>query len=1368
MNYGQSLQMSLLFYESQKSGKLGNNFIIPWRGDSCLDDGKSIGIDLSGGFFDAGDTVKFNFPMASSFSLIGWSLLEFGDGYSSVKEYDHALALFRWALNYMIKCHTSKYELVVQVGDGQVDHNYWGPVETQKLSRPVYTINAKNPGSDIAFEYAVCFAIATILWKTLDPAFSAVCYGHAVDLYDFANTYQGKYSDSVPQVQEYYKSWSGFQDEMVWASLWMYKLELFLENSTNSDIYKTHFFDNNAFMLTAKLTWGQNWDDKIYGALVLASQLFPNSLYSSRTENFLDFWRNTLTKTPAGLAWLDQWGSLRYNANTCFMSLLYYKFSKKVQYRDFAVSQINYMLGNNPTGFSYQIGYGKKYPLNPHHRNSHGAWAGQIETPVQNRHILYGALVGGPDAQDKYTDSRPDFTLNEVALDYNSGFTGSLAGLASLFPVAYAPLNISMKNPNDIEYELYTSTQYSSASFIDIRIIFMNKTCYPPRKCINPVFMYQSKTLKSPIQILSSNCNAVVNADNSISTTTGIYEGSEQTYQLEIQIRVTSDYKTDLSYNGLLNSLVLNKNILVRENGQNIYGVGTIPTPAPIIPSVSFVDVFKQMYSTIHSNYFSKTNGAPLHAIETPVVEAPDYGHETTSEAYSYWMLLEVYNAILTNKNDGVISAWAMMEKQIIPTQDLQPTNSSYKPITPATYTDELDTPEEYPTQMQPNIPVGTDPISSDLQTTYGADVVYGMHWLLDVDNIYGFGNKGDGVSSPSYFNTFQRGRMEGVWDTIPQPSWEVMKWGGVNGYLDLFTAPGPYSPQWKYTNAPDADARVVQAMHLLYKLKPSLTNSSLLQKTTKMGDFLRYSMFDKFFKPIGCQNKTMTNSTPYNNCHYLVSWYYAWGGSVSTQNAWAWKIGCSHVHFGYQNPMMSYALSSVMKPSSSTGASDWSKSLKRQIELYKWLQSSEGAIAGGATNSLNGRYESYPVGSSTFYGMIYQEAPVFNNPDSNLWIGWQVWSLQRVAEYYYYSADESVRGLLDKWIGWIVANSTFSSTNISYPISIAWTGQPNTFDPAKPDGLNANLHVKITQSGFDIGTASSLARVLMYYGGATKNTRMRDIASTILSFLWINQKDSLGVSVPSVQDFTQQHNNSHISSSFQGKMPSGALINKDSTFTSMRPFYKDLPESLTIRYHRFWEQVEFASACLDYEILFNNLIAPTPMPVLQPYYIYLSGDITITKFPLYGNLTVSLTKDFIEYIPIVKKNDEIRYIENSIETIVHINYNSIAPTPIPVVPTPTPSSVKPILTLQSQFWDGGFANTYTLTNPSSAPLANWKLSLSFAKDTVITAFWSVKQTTPTTFMGLDYNATIPAGQSITFGFQGTFVSNRTIDIIVS
>ena len=58
-DYNQVLELSILFFEAQRSGKLPASNRIPWRGDSALDDGSDVGVDLTGGWYDGKTSALF-------------------------------------------------------------------------------------------------------------------------------------------------------------------------------------------------------------------------------------------------------------------------------------------------------------------------------------------------------------------------------------------------------------------------------------------------------------------------------------------------------------------------------------------------------------------------------------------------------------------------------------------------------------------------------------------------------------------------------------------------------------------------------------------------------------------------------------------------------------------------------------------------------------------------------------------------------------------------------------------------------------------------------------------------------------------------------------------------------------------------------------------------------------------------------------------------------------------------------------------------------------------------------------------------------------------------------------------------------------
>ena len=220
-DYARHIELSLLFYECQRSGPLPKTNRIFWRHDSLVDAGSDVGVDLTGGYYDAGDNVKFNFPGASALTLLAWSGIDFAEGYKKAGQWDYYLDTIKWGADYFMKCHSGKDELYVQVGNGQTDHQYWYPPEYIQYDVPSYKITASKPGSDVAAETAAFLAATSILYKSIDSAYSDTCLKHAIEIYDFADKYRGAYSDSVNAAQGFYTSYSGFNDELVWGAAWL-------------------------------------------------------------------------------------------------------------------------------------------------------------------------------------------------------------------------------------------------------------------------------------------------------------------------------------------------------------------------------------------------------------------------------------------------------------------------------------------------------------------------------------------------------------------------------------------------------------------------------------------------------------------------------------------------------------------------------------------------------------------------------------------------------------------------------------------------------------------------------------------------------------------------------------------------------------------------------------------------------------------------------------------------------------------------------------------------------------------------------------------------------------------------------------------
>ncbi len=513
-NYGEALQKSVLFYEAQRSGAISTSSIptrLEWRWDAQLTDGKKEGLDLTGGWVDAGDNIKFGITNAYTAGLLAFGAIEYKDAYIKSGQMKWLQNQLRWINDYFIKSHTAPNVFWAQVGMTANDHNNWVPIEVTHLmnDRTAIRLDAQNPGTEVAMGTAAAMAASSIVFKDSDPEYAEKLLKHAKELYSFGDTYKGVFSDVIkktdPQGAAAYTSHSGYNDELVWGSIWLYKaMEAFNTGSGGEYLTKAKEYYNGIGkeqnQSVHKYKWAHCWDDQSFGCYILMSQIEPqNTEYRQDAERWLNWWTvggtennadgTRVTYTPGGHARLDNWGSLRYAANTALFAFVYSDKldagDKKTRYHDFAVRQINYILGDNPRKSSYMVGFGSNPPQHPHHRTAHSSWGQKMDTPSEHRHILYGALVGSPDSSDGFNDEISDYVSNEVAIDYNAALTGNLARMYSEFggtpiPESSFPLPDKSHEPKD-EWPVFANTYFNGTSGTQFTLTVENRSSWPVR-----------------------------------------------------------------------------------------------------------------------------------------------------------------------------------------------------------------------------------------------------------------------------------------------------------------------------------------------------------------------------------------------------------------------------------------------------------------------------------------------------------------------------------------------------------------------------------------------------------------------------------------------------------------------------------------------------------------------------------------------------------------------------------------------------------------------------------------------------------------------------------------------------------------------
>lgn len=158
--------------------------------------------------------------------------------------------------------------------------------------------------------------------------------------------------------------------------------------------------------------------------------------------------------SPGGLIYKPGGSNLQHATTIAFISLVYANYLERSSQtincgtvgvgpallRQIAKRQVDYILGDNPNGISYMVGYSNYFPQRIHHRGSSlpsvkyqpqfiACKEGSVyfNSSNPNPNVLVGAVVGGPGEDDEYEDDRADFRKSEPTTYINAPFVGTLA-----------------------------------------------------------------------------------------------------------------------------------------------------------------------------------------------------------------------------------------------------------------------------------------------------------------------------------------------------------------------------------------------------------------------------------------------------------------------------------------------------------------------------------------------------------------------------------------------------------------------------------------------------------------------------------------------------------------------------------------------------------------------------------------------------------------------------------------------------------------------------------------------------------------------------------------------------------------------------
>jgi hypothetical protein len=463
------------FYGYQRAGlKQGtgsaNNCNSGWADATHFGDNYN-GSPLDGGWYDAGDYVKFGMNLGYTVYCLLKGYDFFPGGYSDEYKFDHSsganqipdiLDEIKYATDYLCKAVIDSNTIVLDVGNANNDHNL--PI-TERANDPDGRSGANEiylcTGADIPLTYAACLALMSTLYRKYDSTYSKLCLTKAKSAFVFgkkkieAGGESNFYCKPQGDFYVYEKSDDGsymnrdINERMIAAGI-----ELYRATKNGDPIYKQWAkkgfsgggFNCIGFEIIGPLASVEVWRQ---GLDVGCGGLKGN----------IGFIKNHIQKTGVfkGVFQNNGWGTAADVGTAAFEFGLAYVVTADQADRDsnlnLCKTHVNWVTGTNSKSQSFVCGFGiNGGPTSIHYRSS-------ATKPIP------GAVVAGPDPAGAWLNDGTKYQFTEVAINYNAGLVGAIGFLRAISNTSTSDTSVKVTSPFAVSPKSNFDFSKSSVTF---------------------------------------------------------------------------------------------------------------------------------------------------------------------------------------------------------------------------------------------------------------------------------------------------------------------------------------------------------------------------------------------------------------------------------------------------------------------------------------------------------------------------------------------------------------------------------------------------------------------------------------------------------------------------------------------------------------------------------------------------------------------------------------------------------------------------------------------------------------------------------------------------------------------------------------